>query len=111
MNTQMLPNQFASLESFAPKWCVGDANERYNVRLATDMEELRTFYDAAVARGEEAMQYLASVSMDDIDDQQTNLMWMYCSLSAVSFAIDVFRQPTVPETCGARMDFTTTPYP
>ncbi len=107
----MLPQQFATLERFAPTWCLPDANDRYERRLASTMADLTEFYDAATALGEEAMRYLGGVPMDELDEQSTNLMWLMCSLSAVSFAVDVFRQPTVPETCGARMDWTVTPHP
>jgi hypothetical protein len=107
----VLPAPFADLERFTAKWAVPDANERYERRLASEMEELQEFYDAAVARGEEVMAYLEQCPYEDLNEADTNLMWLYCSLSAVSFAIDVFRQPTVPETGGASMPWTVVPYP
>lgn len=111
MSTQLLPAKFSSLEPFAPKWSVGDINERYRRREASTMSELTEFYEAVVARGEEILDHLGGFSMDDLPDAERNLMWMMASLSAVSFAVDVFRQPVVPDTCGARMDWKDTPYP
>jgi len=107
----MLPDQFADLEPFAPTWSVSDANERYERRLVSTMEDLQAFYDAAVLRGPEAISHLNEFDITDLPEPQANLLWMYCSLSAVSFAVDVFRQPTVPETCGATMPWTVVPYP
>ncbi|HEY4331482.1 MAG TPA: hypothetical protein VGM78_02885 [Ilumatobacteraceae bacterium] len=107
----MLPERFAELEPFAPMWSVADANERYERRLVSSMEDLQAFYDVATRRGEEAIAYLNDFDITDLPDAEANLLWMYCSLSAVGFAVDVFRQPTVPETCGATMPWTVVPYP
>jgi hypothetical protein len=111
MTTTMLPPQFADLEPFAEQWSVADANERYERRLASTMEELQAFYDVGVRNGDAVMTHLAGFQVDDLPEQETNLLWMYCSLSAVSFAIDVFRQPTVPDTGNATMPWTNVPYP
>lgn len=107
----MLPEQFADLEPFAATWAIPDANDRYARRLASTMDELLAFYHAVVPRGEEVLSYLRQFDLDDMPDSVVNLMWLMGSLSAVSFAVDVFRQPTVPETCGASMPWTVFPSP
>ena len=45
----VLPEQFADLEPFAD-WCLATEAERYAKRLASSMDELQTFYDAAFPR-------------------------------------------------------------
>ena len=54
----LLPTEFADLEPFAAKWCLATEHERYEVRLATSMDEMHTFYDAAFPRMEAAMAVL-----------------------------------------------------
>ena len=48
------PNQFADLEPFAD-WALATEPERYAKRLASSMDELQAFYDAAFPRLEDAM--------------------------------------------------------
>lgn len=111
MASNLLPSRFAALEPFAEKWAIGDIDERYRRRETSSMPELTSFYEAVVPRGEEILEHLQDFPMDDLPDAERNLMWLMASLSAVSFAVDVFRQPVVPETCGARMDWKETPFP
>ena len=107
----MLPEAFSELEPFAAIWCIPDANERYDRRLASSMDELEAFYRAVVERAGEIMDHLRTRDPADMDDASTNLMWLMCSLSTVGFAVDVFKQPMIPDTCGARMPWIETPYP
>ena len=44
-----LPAEFADLEPFAD-WCLETEAERYAKRLASTMDELQAFYDAAFPR-------------------------------------------------------------
>ena len=44
-----LPPEFADLEPFAD-WCLETEAERYAKRLASSMDELQAFYDAAFPR-------------------------------------------------------------
>ena len=52
-----LPAEFADLEPFSD-WCLESERERYAKRLASTMDELQAFYDAAFPRLEAAMEYL-----------------------------------------------------
>ncbi|HEY6534065.1 MAG TPA: hypothetical protein VIY72_17275 [Acidimicrobiales bacterium] len=100
----MLPDAFADLEPFAPTWCLKDEPDRYATRLASTMDEMQTFYDAFLPRLEDALSWLDRYDLDDIPDDELaqNLLWLCYSLVCVSFPVEVWRQPRVPDS-GASM--------
>ncbi len=55
--TLVLPPEFADLEPFAD-WCLPTEAERYAKRLASSMEEMQAFYDAAFPRLDQMTAYL-----------------------------------------------------
>ena len=107
----MLPEAFSDLEPFAASWCLSDANARYEQRLARSMTALQAFYDAVGARADAILRHLATRDPQAMDDADRNLLWLMGSFSTVGFAVDVFKQPEVPDTGGASMPWTTTPWP
>jgi hypothetical protein len=94
--TPRLPAEFGDLEPFAD-WALQGEHARYEKRLATSMDELQAFYDAALARIEAVCEYLDQFPVDALDTQQKNLLWVYCSLVNVSFPVEVWRQQHVPD--------------
>jgi len=58
MSATLLPSEFSDLERFAAKWCLPTERERYATRLASTMDEMQAFYDAAMPRADAAMTYL-----------------------------------------------------
>src|SRR3546814_4710418 len=63
--------------------------------------DLQDFYDTAFPILEKSTDYLKSVSLDDISDEDTNLLRIFESLVTVSFPIEVWRQQRVPESGAA----------
>ena len=104
----MLPDAFADLEPFAG-WALPTEGERYAKRLASSMDERQAFYDAAFPRLESSTEYLRSVSLDGISDADQHLLWLFASLVTVSFPVEVWRQPRVPESGAAAFDATVEP--
>src|SRR3954453_15305460 len=100
---QGLPPQFAELERFAD-WALPSEPERYAKRIESRMEDLQAFYDAAFPRMEEAIAYLDQQPLDAVDDDAERLLWLYCALVTVSFPIEVWRQPRVPDSGAATFD-------
>lgn len=95
-----LPAEFADLASLS-EWVLPSERERYDKRVASTMAELQAFYDALMPRLEAAVAYLAEVPYDDMPDDAVNLLWMCCSLVTVSFAVEAWRQPRVPDSGAA----------
>jgi len=98
-----LPAEFADLEPFAD-WCLEFERERYAKRLASTMPEMQSFYDAAFPRLDAAMEYLDQFPLDALPDDAKHLLWLCYSLINVSFPIEVWRQPYVPDSGAASMD-------
>jgi hypothetical protein len=106
----LLPAQFADLEPFAD-WAIPTEPARYEKRMASSMDELQAFYDAAFPRLEEAAEYLRGVTLDGISEENTRLLWLFCSLVTVSFPVEVWRQPRVPDSGAAMLDAVLEPLP
>ena len=98
-----LPADFADLEPFAA-WAMPSEKARYAKRLASSMDELQAFYDAASPRMEAATSYLEQFDMNDLPDDAKRLLWLYCALVTVSFPVEVWRQPRVPDSGSCSLD-------
>jgi hypothetical protein len=98
-----LPSEFADLERFAD-WAIPTERARYDKRIASTMEEMQAFYDAAFPRMEDALVYFEQFSMDALPDDAKNLLWLYCALVTVSFPVEVWRQPRVPDSGASSFD-------
>ena len=92
----LLPADFADLEPFTA-WCLPSEKDRFAKRISSTMPELQAFYDAAFPRLQESEDYLRSVALDGISDEDRNLLWLFASLVTVSFPVEVWRQPRVPD--------------
>jgi hypothetical protein len=99
----VLPADFADLEPFAD-WSLETEAERYAKRLASSMDELQAFYDAAFPRLEAAITYLDGFPLDSLPEDATRLLWLTYSLVNASFPVEVWRQPRVPDSGAASMD-------
>ena len=103
-----LPASFADLEPFSD-WALEFERERYAKRLASTMDELQAFYDAAFPRLEEVMAYLDQFELDALPDDAKHLLWLCYSLVNASFPVEVWRQPRVPDSGAASMDVVVEP--
>ena len=97
----MLPDDFADLEPFAPKWCLGSEPERYSTRLASPMTELQAFYDAMAPRAAAAIDYCDRFPLEDMPATTVNLMRLIYSFINVSFPVEVWLQSRVPDSGSA----------
>ena len=98
-----LPAEFADLAPLAA-WILPTEKARFAKRVASPMSELQAFYDTAFARFQAAADYLEQVSLDGISDEDKHLLWLYASLVTVSFAVECWRQPTVPDSGPSSID-------
>ena len=98
-----LPLEFADLEAFAA-WALPTERERYAKRLASTMDEMQSFYDAALPRLEDAASYLEQLQLDDLPEDARRLLQLCYSLINVSFPIEAWRQPRVPDSGAATLD-------
>jgi hypothetical protein len=103
MTTAVFPKEFADLEPFAD-WSLEHEPERYTKRLSSSMDMMQAFYDATFPRARVAMDYLNQFTLNDLPLEAKRLLWLLYSLITVSFPIEVWKQPHVPDS-GAN-DFT-----
>lgn len=111
MNSPLLPSQFADLEPFALTWCLATEGERYAQRLASNMDDIQAFYDASTARAEEAMTYLDTFPLKEMPDDAKHLLHLLFSMVMVSFPVECWGQPSVPDAGVAYLDLLVEPGP
>jgi hypothetical protein len=103
-----LPSEFADLSRFSD-WILESERERYDKRLASSMEEMQEFYDTAFPRLEAANKYLEDFTVGNLPDPEKNLLLLMMSLVLVSFPVEVWQQPRVPDSGAAYLDLVVEP--
>lgn len=98
-----LPAEFADLEPFAD-WALEGETARYEKRIASPMSELQAFYDVAFPRLKDGMAYLDTFDINDLPEQQLNLFRVFSALMTVSFPVESWRQPRVPDSGAAQFN-------
>jgi hypothetical protein len=111
MTGPLLPDQFSELEPFAATWCLATERERYAQRLASSMDEMQAFYDAFLPRAEEAIAHCEQFPLDDMPDDALRLLQLLYSLVMVSFPVEAWRQPRIPDSGAAYLDLLIEPVP
>ena len=105
-----LPAEFSDLEPYAG-WGLPTERERYARRLASTMDELQAFYDAAFPRLDAAAAYLERFELSAMPDEAKRLLWVFASLVTVSFPVEVWRQPRVPDSGASAIEAVVEPVP
>lgn len=111
MAEPQLPPEFSDLEPFAREWCLDSEPERYAKRLASSMAEIQAFYDAMMPRAEDAIQYLEKFPLDDLPEEAWRLLKLLYSLILMSFPVEIWRQPYIPDTGTAQFELKIEPVP
>jgi hypothetical protein len=104
----VLPAEFEALEPFG-EWVLPTEPERYAQRLASSMEEMQAFYDAAFPLLGRAMAHLDTFGLHELPDPERNLMYLMYSLIMVSFPVEVWKQARVPDSGAAYLDLVVEP--
>jgi hypothetical protein len=100
----VLPDGFEDLEPYVADWAKATREERYRTRLSKSIDELGEFYDAVAARAEEAIAHLDGLDLDDLGDDAARLLQLLHSMILVSYAVNVFKQPKIPDSGAAFFD-------
>ena len=111
MSAALLPAEFADLEPFAATWCLATEKERFERRLSTPMDELQAFYDVAFPRAEDAIAYCDKFPLDELPADAERLLQLVYSLVMVSFPVEAWRQPHIPDSGAAYLDLLIEPIP
>jgi hypothetical protein len=111
MAERQLPPEFSDLEPFVEAWCLDGEPQRYAKRLASSMDEMHAFYDAIFPRAEEAIVYLEKFPLDALPTDAHRLLKLLYSLIIVSFPVEIWRQPYIPDTGTAQFELKIEPVP
>ncbi|MGO9030342.1 hypothetical protein [Mycobacterium sp.] len=95
-----LPTEFADLGPYLD-WDLATEPERYAKRLDSSMTEMQAFYDAAFPRLNDVIAYCDQYPLDDLPEGALTLMHLMQSLVMVSFPIEAWKQPRVPDSGAA----------
>jgi len=107
----LLPPEFSDLERFAKDWCLTSEPERYAKRLASTMDEMQAFYDALFPRAQEVIAYLEKFPLHELPDDAGRLLHLLYSLIMVSFPVEIWRQPYLPDTGTSSFELNDEPVP
>jgi hypothetical protein len=107
----ILPTEFSDLEPFAEKWCRATERERWEQRMSSTMEQMQAFYDAMFPRVQDALAYCDKFPLDDMPEDAVHLLQLLYSFVSVSFPIELWGQPYVPDTLGTSFDRFVEPLP
>ncbi len=111
MSARLLPPEFADLEPYASTWCLPTERQRFAQRLASTMDEIQAFYDAFFPRADDAIAYCDTFPLDDLPADAERLLQLVYSLIMVSFPVEAWRQPHIPDSGAAYLDLLIEPIP
>ena len=107
-DTATLPDEFADLAPFAD-WVLETWRERYEKRLASTMAEMQAFYDALMPRLDDVIVYCDGFDIHDLPEDVRHLMQLAFALGEVSFPVEAWRQPRVPDSGAADLEMVSEP--
>jgi hypothetical protein len=93
----VLPAEFVDLEPFAARWCLASEPERWERRLDSSMDELRALYEAVFPRIEAIYSFLDQFPLDALPDEARALLHLVLSFVMVSFPVEVWDDPRIPD--------------
>ena len=111
MADPLLPPEFSDLEPWVEDWCLDGEPERYAKRLASSMDEIQAFYDAVFPRAEAMIQHLELFPLDELPEDAHRLLKLLYSLIVMSFPVEIWKQPYIPDTGTAQFELKIEPVP
>jgi hypothetical protein len=107
--TVSLPQQFNELSPYADEWVKDTRAERYRVRLSKSIAELEDFYDAVAPHAAAAQAHLDTLDLGDLPEDANNLLKLLFAFVLVSFSVNVYSLPNVPDSGAAHFHQTYDP--
>jgi hypothetical protein len=93
----VLPAEFVELERFAERWSLRTEAERWAARHASTIDDLREFYEAMFPRVDEIVAYCDDHPLDAMPEDARNLLCLVLSFVMVSFPVEVWGAPRIPD--------------
>jgi hypothetical protein len=80
----LLPPEFSELEEYAARWCLPTETERFERRMASDMDEMGAFYAALSPRLDDAIDYCDKYPLDELPEDVQRLLQLIHSYVMVT---------------------------
>ena len=105
----MLPPEFGDLEPFALRWCLPSEGERWAERHASTIADMREFYEAVFPRYDAAVAYCDRFPLHDLPPDARDLLYLLFSFVMVSFPVEVWGGPRIPDVGEATLERVVSP--
>jgi len=92
-----LPMQYRELGRFTDKWVLSSERERRDCRCQSTMEELDELYHAMLPHMDGIIGYLNGFPLTEMPEAEQNLFALAQAFLEVSPAVELFREPAVPD--------------
>ena len=93
----LLPVEFGDLERFAGKWVLETEKARNDFRVRQSMQDLEDYYQTVFPRMDALCDYIDQFSLDAMPPDAARLLRLGQMLMEVVPAVEVYRQPDVPD--------------
>lgn len=93
----LLPSEFSDLERFADDWVFETEKQRNVFRVAQTLEALDDFYQTIFPRMDALCDYIDQFKLDAMPPPAARLLRLGQMLMEVVPAVEVYRQPDVPD--------------
>ena len=90
-----LPAGFEALVPFVADWVLPDSLARMAKRRTSNMDEIKAFYNAAIANAEPALNHLRAFPLGEIPEAEERLLKLMLSLAEIGPAVEWFDSPHV----------------
>lgn len=104
-----LPEEFADLEPFAPRWSLATEPERWARRHESTLQEMRALYEAVFPRVPAIHAHLDRFGLDELGAAERNLLRLLLSFVMVSFPVEVWDGVGIPDAGHAELPRVTEP--
>ncbi|MSP67756.1 MAG: hypothetical protein EXQ96_06595 [Alphaproteobacteria bacterium] len=84
-----LPVAFADLEPFAATWALECERDRFAKLMATDVGDLKTFFDAMLPRAEAIAAHLDRRGLDKLNAEERRLFHLVVTFAEVTYPIEL----------------------
>ncbi len=90
-----LPNAFSDLDRFVDEWVLADSSSRAAKRQESDYADIKEFYDAMLALAPDALRYLSTKQLGELDEAEERLLKLLLSLAELGPAVEWYQQAQV----------------
>jgi hypothetical protein len=91
-----LPAGFDELERFVAHWDVPTSQARWIRRSETPFEDIRTFYDAMLARADDAVRHIERFPLHELPQDTACLLRLLLAMTQAAMAIELHDESRVP---------------